>query len=102
MGWRAQLLTDGVIDHDAWEAARTGFVTVAFCPVCGGAMRAERPELVRRVRWYTAVCSGCGHEITAPNGRVRVPRQTSAEVHGGGGLLADHVDTRRPGERDAS
>jgi hypothetical protein len=98
VGWRDALLVEGFIDDDAWQRARAGFVTVAICR-CGGAMRAEPVEVVQRVRWYTAICTTCGAELTAPNGRVRVPRQTEAH-HGGGGLKADQVDTRRPGERE--
>jgi hypothetical protein len=101
VGWRAALLDDGLIDDDAWERARAGFVTVAECR-CGGAMRAEPVEVVGRIRWYTAICTTCSGELTAPNGRVRPPREPiPAAHHAGGGLRADLVDPRRPGESDA-
>jgi hypothetical protein len=104
--WRSSVLTpDGYVDHDAYEDARTRLRVVADCH-CGGVMRPLPPEVVGKIRWYTALCEACQADLPAPNGRTpRVirarkttpppPRRARRQQ------LHDLVDPRRPGEREA-
>lgn len=70
--YRAVLDGDGMIDMDAWAAAVAGFQMVGICDACREPLRPERPRKERHITWYTALCVGCGHEVSSPNGRLRV------------------------------
>lgn len=70
--YRGLLDCEGVIVREAWAAAVAGYQTVGICDACREPLRPESPRKERHITWYSARCVGCGHEVSSPNGRLRV------------------------------
>ena len=70
---------DAAIDLVQWADRHRAKIGVGSCAVCRGVLVivGDSPwETIGRVRWLTAQCVDCAHEVTSPNGRVagtRVP-----------------------------
>lgn len=77
-GW---MYKNGKVLHDAWESAGRDGGFVGTCRLDGHPLRPMRPvdvptENVDLIRTdYVAVCSHCGHEWCAPDGKT-LPRSS--------------------------
>jgi len=64
---------DGIfINTPAWHHANDSRDIIGSCrqPKCGGLLQAIDTHTENKITWYAAECLNCGHEVTAPNGRV--------------------------------
>ena len=88
------------VDSGQWNRARAAGEIVGVCRVCGGYLKALGVYQVGRVEWYEARCIDCGHEITAPGGRVlrRSARFTEQPVEWRDSRIARLAAHERHGE----
>lgn len=62
-----------LLDVEAMREAAESHAPVGSCG-CGGFLFAEKPARGYAGRgpvWVSAVCPNCGHEVAAPDGRLR-------------------------------
>ena len=80
MAWHRDVVTDGLIDEQAWATAYEAGRPVGFCRVDNGPLlvlpgrsrsgRLTPWEWIGDVRHFVARCAYCQREVSAPNGKV--------------------------------
>jgi hypothetical protein len=67
----------GHIRYDAWERAVATGEVIGNCRLCGGYLVPDDFGWAEEshIRWFTARCLDCGHEWSAPDGKVLKHRE---------------------------